>query len=85
MAAMIDADRQDAARKWIHKAFLDLNATATLDTVAIKAAIDAADDWVDANAGSFNTALPAAFRTTATLAQKALLIAFVAMKRGNLI
>jgi hypothetical protein len=44
-------------------------------------AITAADAWIDANAASFNAALPAPFRTTATQAQKARLLSYIALKR----
>lgn len=47
----------------------------------IQAAVNAADDWADANAASFNTALPAAFRTNASAGQKALLLAVVVLAR----
>ena len=46
-----------------------------------KAAIAAADAWIDANAVSFNLALPPAFRTAATASQKASLLAFVALTK----
>lgn len=85
MTVLIDADRLDAARKLIQKMFIEAATTANMDTVAIKAAVDATDDWCEANAASFNTALPATFKTTATLPQKALLLAYVAMKRGGII
>ena len=44
-------------------------------------AVNAADDWADAAAGSFNSALPDAFRTNATASQKALLLAIVVLMR----
>lgn len=49
-----------------------------------RAAVDATDDWLDANQVSYNQALPAAFRGKATLAQKTLLLCLVAMKRAGL-
>lgn len=49
----------------------------------LRAAVDAADDWVDNNAAAFNSALPAAFRAAATAEQKAELLAFVIMRRAN--
>ncbi len=49
----------------------------------LQAAINAADDWIDSNAASYNSALPATFRTNATVAQKAFLLAMVAIARGN--
>ena len=47
----------------------------------LDAAITAADNWIDANAVSFNLALPLAARTTLTAAQKAELLMRVAQKR----
>ena len=44
-------------------------------------AIIAMDAWIDANAAAINQALPAAFRTTATPSQKAILFSYVAMVR----
>lgn len=83
--ALTDDDRFDAARQLIDKMFVQLAQTASMDLTAIKAAVDAADAWCDSNAASFNTALPATFKNTATLSQKSLLLAFVVMKRGGVI
>lgn len=47
----------------------------------IAPAVAAADAWVDANAASFNAALPQPFRGTATLQEKVLLLAYILMKR----
>lgn len=46
-----------------------------------QAAVDAADAWIDANAASYNGALPAAARTALTGRQKALMLAKVILKR----
>ena len=45
----------------------------------VDAAVAAADVWQDDNAASYNSALPEAFRTNATAAQKTLLFMAVAM------
>ena len=64
-----------------------VTASATLATLAgctkadLQAAVNAADDWADANAAGFNAALPTAFSTNATAGQKALLLAVVALAR----
>lgn len=47
----------------------------------LRAAIDAADDWVNSNAASFNTALPVAARTSLSAADKARLLVFVVERR----
>lgn len=47
----------------------------------LRAAIDAVDEWVDANASALNTAIPQPARAQLTAAQKALLLAIVALVR----
>lgn len=49
----------------------------------LRAAIDAADQWCDDNAASFNTALPTTFRNAATAAQKNLLLTYVLRRRNG--
>lgn len=83
--ALIDADRQDAARRWARRAFGELSQTASVDHDQVKAAVDAVDDWCEANQASFLAALPLGFKNGSTAAQKALLLAFVVMKRAGVI
>lgn len=52
-----------------------------LSRVDLDAAITAIDLWIDANAGSYNNALPAAAKANLTAAQKAELLAAVAQVR----
>lgn len=47
------------------------------------AAVAAVDDWAEANAASYNSALPQPFRGTATAAQKAILLAYVCMRKAG--
>lgn len=47
----------------------------------LRAAVDATDQWIEDNQTSFNNSLPAAFRTSATQAQKTLLFCAVAAMR----
>lgn len=47
----------------------------------LEAAVNAIDAWCTTNATSFNNALPAAFKTNATAAQKAALLAVVCIAR----
>jgi hypothetical protein len=56
---------------------------ATYSKAELAAAVAAADDWADANAAAYNTALPAGFRTKATTAQKAALLCFVIQRRSG--
>jgi hypothetical protein len=47
----------------------------------LRAAIDAIDDWVETNAGVFNTAVPQPARSALTARQKAALLMYVVEKR----
>lgn len=49
----------------------------------VRAAVAAVDQWCTDNAVAYNAALPVAFRTQATAAQKAALLAFVALRRAG--
>jgi hypothetical protein len=51
----------------------------------LRAAVDAADDWADTNAVSYNLALPAAAQSGLTSKQKALVLAYVVLQRHNII
>ena len=53
----------------------------TFSKADLAAALAATDDWIEANATSFNQALPVAFRTNATLTQKNSLFAYVLWRR----
>lgn len=49
----------------------------------LEAAATAVDAWCDANQASYNAALPLPFRTNATAAQKAILLAVIALRRAG--
>jgi hypothetical protein len=51
----------------------------------LRAAVDAADGWIEANSAAFNSALPAAYRTASTTPQKTMLLCWVAMRRAGLL
>jgi len=56
-------------------------ALATMSKTDLIAAAQAVDTWTTDNATAYNTALPVPFRTTATPAQKAALLSYVALRR----
>lgn len=73
---------QDRARVWAQ--FMRRNLEdCGFTKPQLRAAVDAADEWADSNAASFNAALPAAFRTSATAGQKALVLCLVALRRAG--
>jgi hypothetical protein len=79
MAALDSTNRARITAQWMRE-----NAeTCGFTKAQLRAAVDATDAWIDANAAGFNTALPAAFRTSASAAQKTLLFCFVAMRRAG--
>lgn len=47
----------------------------------LRAAVNAIDDWIDANVASFNSALPLPARTTLLARQKARLLMMVILRR----
>jgi hypothetical protein len=79
----------DAQRKAVWAAFMDelssrRESTGSLLKAEIRAALDAADQWVSDNATSYNNALPTAFKTNATTAHKNELLQFVLEARVRL-
>lgn len=81
MAALSDAERQeltDAIARELSNLRIVLGALTKAD---LRAAINAADAWADANAGSYNTALPQPARTVLTAKQKNYLLEYVLRKR----
>jgi hypothetical protein len=61
------------------------HATGAYLKVPLLNAAGAIDDWLDANAAAFNAALPAGFRANASNQEKLTLLAFVALRRANLL
>lgn len=53
----------------------------TVTKADLRAAIDAADSWVDSNSAAFNLALPLIARNTMTARQKAAVLMFVVQRR----
>jgi len=62
--------------------FMRVNTEAIgITKVDLRAAVDAIDTWIDANAASLNSAIPQPARGALSTAQKARLLALVALKR----
>lgn len=73
MAVLSDTERGLANSEWMTTNLQ----TCAITKVQLRAAIDAADQWREDNAASFNNALPAAARNNLTAKQKALLLVMV--------
>lgn len=80
MAALTNADRIVIWQKMM-ESMSRANEPCAINKTQLRAAIDAADDWADTNAASYNSALPVAARTNLTANQKARLLALVIMRR----
>lgn len=75
------------ARIWteLMRWWSDLREGTPYTKAQLSAAVDAADQWCDDNATSYNSALPTAFRNGATATQKTLLLVVVMLKRAGLL
>lgn len=80
MAVLSEADRVKVWADWM-RANADACAITKFD---LRAAIDAADAWADANAASYNSALPQPARGALTAKQKARLLAYIINRRFEL-
>ena len=79
MAVLNAADRREIAEEFARKNTETLGAGITRPELL--SAVSAVDDWQNANAASFNAALPVTSRTVLNAAQKARLFFMVASKR----
>lgn len=82
MAVMSETDRRQS---WAHLMRGIIGNIPNVSKVALRAAVDAADDWADSNATSYNNALPAAFRNNASSSQKAILLAIICLRRAGIL
>ncbi len=80
MAALSNANRIEVWAKMM-ESMSRANEPCTINKTQLRAAIDAADDWADANAASFNSALPTAARNNLSSSQKARLLMLVIARR----
>ena len=77
MAVLSNADRANLAADWMRQN----TEVCSILKASLRAAIDAADDWANANAAAYNTAIPQPARGALTAAQKARILSYVITKR----
>lgn len=82
MAVLPDVDRITVWTK-LMRDLSDIRESIAVTKTDLRAAINAVDDWCDTNAASFNTAIPQPARAQLTASQKALLLAYVALRRAG--
>lgn len=81
MAELSDNDRDQVHREFECEAFSKPRNPTALTRQQLRAAINAADTWVDENSASFNAALPSAVRSALSAKEKAQLLMFVIRRR----
>lgn len=81
-------DESDRAALWaeLMRSLSTLRVPVSITKQELRAVVNAADDWVDANAASYNAALPQPGRSALTAAAKRAVLVFVitARDRANL-
>ncbi len=77
MAVLSEADRVDAWSRWMQDNEDDTSFTKD----ELRDAVNATDDWIQANQANYVAALPSPFRTQSNLKQKLMLFTYVTGKR----
>lgn len=80
MAVLIDQDRFDIWADIMRLCSADKE-TVSITKADLRAAVNAIDDWAQANASAFNTAIPQPARGALSASQKARLLMLVVAKR----
>lgn len=80
MAVLIDADRVTVWAQMMS----DNTEACSITKADLRAAVNALDDFLEANATAINNTLPAAAKAGLSLAQKARLLSYVVRRRGGL-
>lgn len=81
MALLTAADRADLWRAIMDDLSAERDPLGTIAKAELRAAVDAADAWVDTNSASYNAALPQPARGVLTAAQKARILVAVIRQR----
>lgn len=81
MAVLSDVDRVALWADLMREISRVTEPLGALTKADLRAAVDAADAWVDANASSYNTALPQPARSVLTAKQKARVLMFIMRRR----
>ena len=80
MAVLSGSDRKSAWANFMQQASNE-HLPVPITKAELRAAVDAADQWVSDNQASFNSALPLPARSNLTASQKALILSFILQKR----
>ena len=78
MAVLVDADRAEIHALWMRENTIQCG---TMTKSELRDAVNAIDQWVEDNAGVFNSAIPLVARTALNGKQKAWLLYYVVRRR----
>ena len=81
MAVLSNADRKEIWAQYMRTVSQAGEAYGALSKADLRAAVNATDQWIEDNAGSYNSTIPLPARTALSVAQKTRLFNFVATKR----
>ncbi|KKL98195.1 hypothetical protein LCGC14_1826850 [marine sediment metagenome] len=84
MAVLTRAERKKIASPWVRKIITELGQSKNLTVTDLEAAVQATEDWIEANQASYVAILPEPFKTNTDASAKILLFVYTAMKRGGL-
>lgn len=84
MTTLPETDRQKIRMGLVRYWSRLRESTGSMGKADIKPAVDATDDWIEANQAKYNAALPSTFRNNATQMQKTLLFCAVALARVSI-
>ena len=85
MAALTRQERKNIASPWVRKVYQEAQKAADLTFSDLEPAIQATEDWIQANQGNFLAVLPQQFKSKTNGVEKTLLFVYVVMKRAGLI
>jgi hypothetical protein len=80
MAVLSDGERAEGTAEFMRECSRELELI-VVNKVQLRAVYNAIDDWIEANAASFNAALPQPYRSQATPKQKARMFMHVAARK----
>lgn len=78
-------ERAATTLAYVQEAFVEKNAVAVLNSAELRLAVNAVDDWLEANVAGLRAALPAGVRAALSSGQQDQLLAWVMMKRAGVI
>ena len=84
MAVLSDSDRIALWKAWQELTSSRKDVFGAFTKTDLRNAINAVDDWVDANTASYNSSIPLPARTELTAKQKAELLVFVVRRRWEI-